>query len=78
MNIYKKQKKKWDLLVQLPRSKSWKHLNILKWLMHLPLTMKEHFFNDSPKLSIWMLVEYQGHSNQTYALSQKGKSLQSQ
>ena len=51
---------------------------ILKWLMHLPLTMKEHFFNDSPKLSIWMLVEYQGHSNQTYALSQKGESLQSQ
>ena len=36
-----------------------------KWLMHLPLTMKEHFFNDSPKLSIWMLVEYQGHFRYT-------------
>ena len=35
--------------------------NILKWLMQLPLTMKEHFFNDSPKLSICMLVGYQGH-----------------
>ena len=33
--------------------------------MHLPLTMKEHFFNDSPKLSIWMLVEYQGHFRYT-------------
>ena len=33
--------------------------------MHLLLTMKEHFFNDSPKLSIWMLVEYQGHFRYT-------------
>ena len=33
--------------------------------MHLPLTMKEHFFNDSTKLSIWMLVEYQGHFRYT-------------
>ena len=33
--------------------------------MHVPLTMKEHFFNDSPKLSIWMLVGYQGHFKYT-------------
>ena len=34
-------------------------------LSNLPLTMKEHFFSDSPKLSIWMLVEYQGHFRYT-------------
>ena len=33
--------------------------------MHLPLTIKEHFFNDSPKLSIWMLLEYQAHFRYT-------------
>ena len=39
--------------------------------MHLPLTMKEYFFNDSPKLSIWMLVGYQGHFK--YTLEPKGQ-----
>ena len=29
------------------------------------LTMKEHFFNDSPKLSIWMLVGCQDHFRYT-------------
>ena len=63
--------------------------NILKWLMHLPLTMKEHFFNDSPKLSMvgyldagrisgsLFIYPEIGHSNQTYALNQNSKSLQS-